>query len=293
MAMTKLFGRSTTQSDSDSNQADLQKLQDWSVKWDLRFNEQKCKSLYLGKNNAKNTYKMGSLENPVLLEETLAEKDLGITIDNELSFTKHIMQTVKKANNLVGMIRRTFTFLDNETFTKLFTSLVRPVLEYGNSVWSTHLQYLIKDIENVQRRATKLLPGMQDLEYEDRLRRLNLPSLAFRRIRGDMIETFKYCHQLYEVDKKPFELRKEFNVQTATRDNGFKIRKEKYKSDIRGHFFGNRVVNLWNSLPSEIVNAPSVNAFKNRLDMHWKQYQYISDIRLIPSRTNSNSSLIT
>ncbi len=151
---TKLFGRSTTQSDSDSIQADLQKLQDWSMKWDLRFNEQKCKSLYLGKNNAKNTYKMGSLENPVLLEETLAEKDLGITIDNELSFTKHIMQTVKKANNLVGMIRRTFTFLDNETFTKLFTSLVRPVLEYGNSVWSTNLQYLIKDIENVQRRAT-------------------------------------------------------------------------------------------------------------------------------------------
>ncbi len=290
---TKLFGRSTTQSDSDSIQDDLQKLQDWSVKWDLRFNEQKCKSLYLGKNNAKNTYKMGSIQNPVLLEETLAEKDLGITIDNELSFTNHIMQTVKKANQLVGMIRRTFTFLDNETFTKLFTSLVRPVLEYGNSVWSTNLQYLIKDIENVQRRATKLLPGMHDLEYEDRLRRLNLPSLAFRRIRGDMIETFKYCHQMYEVVKKPFELRKEFNVQTVTRDNGFKIRKEKYKSDIRGHFFGNRVVNLWNSLPFEIVNAPSVNAFKNRLDMHWKPYQYITDIRLIPSRTNSNSNLIT
>ncbi len=290
---TKLFGRSTTQSDKDSIQDDLQKLQDWSVKWDLRFNEQKCKSLYLGKNNAKKTYMMGSIQNPVLLEETLAEKDLGITIDNELSFAKHIMQAVKKANQLVGMIRRTFTYLDNETFTKLFTSLVRPILEYGNCVWSTNLQYLIQDIENVQRRATKLLPGMYDLVYEDRLKHLNLPSLAFRRIRGDMIETFKYCHQLYEVDKKPFQLRREFNIQTATRDNGFKIRKEKYKSDIRGHFFGNRVINLWNSLPFEIVNAPSVNAFKNRLDMHWKQYQYISDIRLMPTRTNSNSSLIT
>ncbi len=133
----KLFGRSTTQSDSDSIQADLQKLQDWSVKWDLRFNEQKCKSLYLGKNNAKNSYKMGTIENPVLLEETLAEKDLGITIDNELSFKTHIMQAVKKANQLVGMICRTFTFLDAEMFTKLFTSLVRPVLEYGNSVWQT------------------------------------------------------------------------------------------------------------------------------------------------------------
>ncbi len=71
---TKLFGRSKTQSDSDSIQDDLQKLQNW------RFNGQKCKALYLGKNNGKNTHKMGSTQNPVLIEETLAEKDLGITI---------------------------------------------------------------------------------------------------------------------------------------------------------------------------------------------------------------------
>ena len=77
-----------------------------------------------------------------------------------------------------------------------------------------------------------------------------------------MIETYKYCHKLYEVDKKPFVLMKEFNDQAATRDHGFKIRKEKHKSDIRGNFFGNRIVNLWNSLPRDIVNAPSINAFK-------------------------------
>ena len=158
---------------------------------------------------------MGFRQNPVLLEETLAEKDPGITINNELTFSYHITQAVKKAYQLVGIIRRTFTFLENETFTKLFISLVRPVLEYGYSVWSTNLQYLIEDIENVQCRATKLLPGMYDLDYEDRLKRLNLPSLAFRRICGDVIETFKYCHQLHEVEKKPFVLMREFNLFAA------------------------------------------------------------------------------
>ncbi len=134
---------------------------------------------------------------------------------------------------------------------------------------------------------------MFNIDYEDRLKLLNLPSLAFRQVRGDMIEAFKYCNGLYEVHKKPFVLMREFNQQTATRDHGFKIRKEKCRADCRLKFFGNRIANLWNSLPREIGNAPLTNAFKNRLDIFWKQYQFITDTRNIPTRTNSNSSLIS
>ena len=289
---TKLFGKSTTVADSESIQGDLHKLQEWSETWNLKFNKEKCQTLYLGKNNGKHIYEMGSQKDAVKLRETVAEKDLGIIVDNELSFNTHITQAVKKANKIVGMIRRTFTFLDEDMFKKLFTSLVRPVIEYGNCVWSPSFQYQIREIENVQRRATKLLPGMYNMDYEDRLKRLNLPSLAFRQTPGDMIETFKYCQGLYEVDKKPFTLMREFNQDTTTRDHGFKIRKEKCKLDVRTNFFGNRVVNLWNSLPIDIVNSPSTNAFKNRLDKHWKNYQFTTDIRNIPSRTNSNSNLI-
>ncbi len=289
---TKLFGKSTTAADCTSLQSDLHKLQQWSETWNLKFNKEKCQTLHLGKNNGKNIYIMGSQQDAVSLQETVAERDLGIIIDNELSFNTHITQAIKKANKIVGMIRRTFTHLDYDVFKQLFTSLVRPVIEYGNCVWSPSLQYHIRDIENVQRRATKLLPGLYNVDYEDRLRRLNLPSLAFRQIRGDMIETFKYCQGLYEVEKKPFTLMREFNQDTATRDHGFKIRKEKCKSDIRANFYGNRIVNLWNSLPADIVNAPSTNAFKNRLDKHWRHYQFTTDIRNIPSRTNSNSSLV-
>ncbi len=146
-------------------------------------------------------YKMGSQNDIVSLQETIEETDLGIIIDNELSFNTHITHSVKKANKIVGMIWRTFTFLDEDMFKKLFTSLVRPVIEYGNCVWSPSFQYHIRDIENLQHQVTKLLPGMCNMEYEDRLKRLNLPSLAFRQIRGDMIEAFKYCLSFYDVEK--------------------------------------------------------------------------------------------
>ena len=69
-------------------------------------------------------------------------------------------------------------------FKMLFTSIVRPYLEYADPVWNPHLQKHTTAIENVQRRASKLIPGMQDLSYEARLRSVGLPTLAYRRYRG-------------------------------------------------------------------------------------------------------------
>ena len=88
------------------------------------------------------------------------------------------------------MIRRSFTYLDAEVVRTLYTSLVRPSLEYANAVWSPMYKKDAVAIENVQRRATKLVPKLKNLSYEERLKSLNLPSMYYRRARGDMIETF-------------------------------------------------------------------------------------------------------
>ena len=82
-------------------------------------------------------------------------------------------------------------FLDLSSFKLLYTALVRPHLEYANQIWIPYLIKHVEEIENVQRRATKRLPGMAELSYPDRLRKLYLPTLAYRRARGDMIELFK------------------------------------------------------------------------------------------------------
>ena len=104
------------------------------------------------------------------------EKDLGVIIDNRLTFEQHIMSKVSKANSVVGLMRRTFTYLDAEMFKTLFTSIVRPILECAAPIWNPYIRKHIIALENVQRRATKLIPGLNKMEYEDRLRTLKLPT---------------------------------------------------------------------------------------------------------------------
>ena len=87
----------------------------------------------------------------------------------------------KKANNILGAIR-SFSYLDNTIMLRLFTSLVRPHLEYANPVWSPRYKKDIYTIENVQKRATKMIPAIRDLPYKERLKILKLPSMAYRRL---------------------------------------------------------------------------------------------------------------
>ena len=94
------------------------------------------------------------------------ENDLGVTIDHNLSFENHICKKVQLANNIVGLLRRSLTYLDTMSFKKVLCALVRPHLEYAQTVWAPHLQKYIDAIKKVQIRATKLVDGMKSLDYE-------------------------------------------------------------------------------------------------------------------------------
>ena len=166
----------------------------------------------------------------------------------------------------MGLIRRTFKNLTPEIFRPLYLSLVRSRLEYGQSVWSPHYHGDINRIEQVQRRATKRVNGLGSLSYPARLKLLNLPTLIYRRRRGDMIETFKILNG--HLDKEA-----SIKLERATdsrRGNDFKLIKKRFNRDNRKYMFTNRIVNMWNSLPNVVVTANSVNSFKNALDRHWK-----------------------
>ena len=139
-------------------------------------------------------------------------------MDPGLIFNKHVEQAVNKVNRLLGLIRRAYTHMDGNTLVKLFTSLIRPILKYANVAWSPILKHDQDLLENVQCRATKLAPKIKHLSCTDRPRVLKLPSLFYRRARGDMIETYKYVHSLYNVDHMPLEL----ETQTNTRGHSKK-----------------------------------------------------------------------
>ena len=172
-------------------------------------------------------------------------------------------EKINKANKVLGVIRRAFQFIDREVFINLYKSMVLPVLEYANQVWSPRLKKHKVALENVQRRATRLVGGMHGLTYEQRLRKLKLPTLAYRRLRGDLIETFKVLNNLYDPEVSGFiPLRK----TGTTRGHSLKIFKERANLNIRKFGFPHRVVDIWNSLPENVASAPSLNCFKNRLD---------------------------
>ena len=154
-------------------------------------------------------------------------------------------------------------------FLKMYTSFVRPHLEYAQAVCAPFLRKYIIMIENVQIRATKLVDGLGKLKYKDRLTRLNLPTLAFRRIRGDMIDTYKHFHKYdTQILADSFQPR-----NRSSRQHNFQLHLPKSNDRMRGiqnNSFYFRIAKTWNNLPREVVNAININAFKNKLDEYWR-----------------------
>ena len=129
------------------------------------------------------TYILGDIR----IDSVESYKDLGILFDNHLKFHQHTSSTAAKANRTLGLIKKSFEFLDPDMLVRLFKTLLCPIIEYGNTIWSPHFILDQRKLENIQRRATCLVVNLQDKSYAERLKILNLLSLKFRRLRGDLI----------------------------------------------------------------------------------------------------------
>ena len=121
-------------------------------------------------------------------------RDLGMWIDDKLMFHEHTSITIAKANHILALMKRSFNISIN-IFLRLYTTLVRPILEYANIAWGPTFITDQKSLEKVQRQATKMLPELYNLTYAEHLRHLKLPSLYYRRRRGDRI----FVYQLFTI----------------------------------------------------------------------------------------------
>jgi len=165
----KLFREIANDEDCDKLQNDVDRLYDWTRYSLLGFHPDKCETMRLG-SKTKNLPNSFYTINDTRLKIVNSVKDLGITFSNVPSYEEHIRNKVNKANALVGMIRRNFEYMDKIMFKQLFVAIVRPHLEYGGAIWNPDIKNLTELIENVQRRATRLNPGMKGLSYKDRLK---------------------------------------------------------------------------------------------------------------------------
>ena len=273
---TKAFTPIKEDNDRIRLQDTIDKMYEWTDRWQLHFNETKCKILHVGKHNPKHTYFIGNGNSRTALEETILEKDLGILVDPNLNFEEHIEHIIKRANSKKAQILNNFTFRSKKVLTPLFKSLVRPILEYNNTVWVSSYRKQIDLVESVQRSYTKHILEVKKFPYEERLKRLQLPSLEYRCFRGDLIQTYKIAHNIY--DKVSVSSLFKFNSSSRLRGHNFKITKISTNKRLFQHFFTNRVVNEWNKLHEDIVNSNTVDIFKNKIDKNYQDIMYKTHI---------------
>ena len=214
----------------------------------------------------------------VPLELSTCERDLGVHISSDLRWRTHVELIASKANKVLGMLVKTFTSRDSDLWKLLYTSLVRPHLEFASPVWNPYQSGDIELLERVQRRATRIPYSLRNQTYEERLKIWNLTSLETRRTRGDLIQMYKSLNGLEKIDWFPPGPR--FAPPTQTRSsesNSLRLERDIFKSKakndfghfvtVRHEFFLNRTSENWNRLSNSQILSPSLNSFKASIDM--------------------------
>jgi ribonucleases P/MRP protein subunit RPP40 len=230
----------------------------------MDFNIAKCKVMHIGRTNIQHKYTMAGQE----LAETAEERDVGITVSQNLKPTAQCQKAAKTAQLALSQIGRTFHFRDRHVFMRLYKQYVRPHLEFAAQAWSPWTESDKKCLEDVQRRAVKMVSGLASREYEDRLAELGLTTLEERRHQADMHQVYKIVHGKDHVEGL-LELASTGERVTRFTTDPWSLKIPAGRLEIRRNFFTVRVPALWNSIPVEIRSANSLNKFKAQ----YKEYR--------------------
>ena len=244
-------------------QSSLDVIFRWSVDWQLSISIHKCYILLINVNFRHDfSDKFDFKINTNILEYKSAVRDLGVLIDNKLTFSNHIADITKRAHQRANLIFLCFNSRHTETLLKAFTTYVRPLLEYNSQIWSPFTVNEIFKIEQVQKQFTKRLPGLSNLTYLQRLHILKLDSLELRRLRSDLTLLYKIIFDKTGLDSKNFIIMQN-RESRQLRSHNYQIRPvHKFKSVRSDRCLFSRATSIWNNLPAN-TNFASLQTFIN------------------------------
>ena len=189
----------------------------------------------LGRNNRMHQYRLGD----DLLERSSAERDLGVLVDSRLAMSQQCALVARKASGILGRIKKSLASRSREVILSLYSALVRPHLEYCVQFWASWYKKRQGSLERVQRRARKMIKGLEHHSCEETLSSLSLFSFEKRRLRGDLINVYKYLRWGGQRDKGRL-----FSAVSGnrTRGNGHKMKHRKFHTNVHKNFFTVRVM---------------------------------------------------
>jgi len=261
---TKLGQIIETVEDAVELQGSLDRLCKWAETWGMAFNVTKCHVMHIGKNNVKHTYNMSGK----VLGITEEERDIGVTVTNNLKPSRQCQKAAQTAFTVLSQILRSFHYRDRHMFVNLYVQYVRPHLEFAVAAWSPWTQADINCLEKVQIKAVKAISGLKGQSYEERLAELKLPSLRERRREIDMLQTYRIVNGIDTEDSGQWFGRADTRRPTRNTVGKDNLVKKRGQHEFRNNFFSLRVTEEWNGLPDIVKEASTVQAFKRQYRRH-------------------------
>ena len=239
-------------------------LRQWTCDWQITFNPDKCVVMHITrrKNKWKTIYNL----NGVNLAEVKNTKYLGVSISNDLSWHDHISTTSSKAARSVGFLRRNLCACPEEVRARMYTTLVRPIMEYAGAVWDPYQARHTDKLERVQKQAARSVTNNYSSREEGSmtamLDHLGWEPLAVRRARARATLLYKIINNVVEVEFSQTIHQVDARTRGATRGS---LRQIQVKTDTYQNSFLPRTITTWNNIPSEIKAAATVESSQSSL----------------------------